>query len=85
MFRCAKRSILPNKAETSEKAVRSFYGQNSTAQSHKMEYFLGVLLPIVFVQSGLKTFAVAVSSKRYKSMSEDLRKRIGALSFYIVL
>ena len=39
LFRCAKHSILPNKAETSEKAVRSFYGQNSTAQSHKMGYF----------------------------------------------
>ena len=43
LFRCAKRSILPNKAETSEKAVRSFYGQNSTAQSHKIGYFLAVL------------------------------------------
>ena len=32
----AKRSILPNKTETSEKRIRSFYGQNSTAQSHKM-------------------------------------------------
>ena len=37
LFRCAKRSILPNKAETSEKAVRSFYGQNSAAQSHKIQ------------------------------------------------
>ena len=37
---CAKRSILPNKAETSEKAVRSFYGQNSTAQRLKMGYIL---------------------------------------------
>jgi len=35
-FCCAKRSILPSKAETSEKAVRSFYGQNSAAQSHKI-------------------------------------------------
>jgi len=37
LFRCAKRSILPNKTETSEKAVRSFYGQNSAAQSHKIQ------------------------------------------------
>ena len=37
LFRCAKRYILPNKAETSEKAVRSFYGQNSAAQSHKIQ------------------------------------------------
>ena len=37
LFRCAKRSILPSKAETSGKAVRSFYGQNSTAQSHKKQ------------------------------------------------
>ena len=36
MFRCAKRSILPSKAETSEKAVRSFYGQNSAVQSHNL-------------------------------------------------
>ena len=72
MFRCAKRSILPNKAETSEKAVRSFYGQNSTAQSYKMEYFLGTLFSIVCTQSGLKTFVAAVSSKRYKSMRKKL-------------
>ena len=39
LFRCAKRSILPNKTETSEKAVRSFYGQNSTAQIHKINNF----------------------------------------------
>ena len=37
LLRCAKRSILPSKAETSEKAVRSFYGQNSAAQSHKIQ------------------------------------------------
>ena len=37
LFHCAKRSILPNKTETSEKAVRSFYGQNSAAQSHKIQ------------------------------------------------
>ena len=37
LFRCAKRSILPNKTETSEKRIRSFYGQNSTAQSHKIQ------------------------------------------------
>ena len=85
MFRCAKRSILPSKAETSQKRMRSFYGQNSTAQSHKMEDFLGVLFNIVCVQSGLKTFVAAVFSKRYKSVKEDLRKKIGALSFYIVL
>ena len=46
LFRCAKRSILPSKAETSEKAVRSFYGQNSTAQSHKIGYFLEALFCI---------------------------------------
>ena len=39
LFRCAKRSILPNKTETSEKAVRSFYGQNSAAQSHKIQAY----------------------------------------------
>ena len=46
LFRCAKRSILPNKAETSQKRMRSFYGQNSTAQSHKTGYFLTVLFCI---------------------------------------
>ena len=50
-----------------------------------MKYFLGVLFPIVFVQSGLKTFVAAISFKGYKSMKKDLRKGIGALSFYIVL
>ena len=82
MFRCAKRSILPNKAETSEKAVRSFYGQNSTAESHKMEYFLGTLFSIVCTQSGLKTFVAAVSSKRYKSMRENMRKK---LEYYLFI
>ena len=37
LFRCAKRSILPSKAETSQKRMRSFYGQNSAAQSHKIQ------------------------------------------------
>ena len=40
LLRCAKRSILPSKAETSQKRMRSFYGQNSTAQRHKMGYVL---------------------------------------------
>ena len=52
LFRCAKRSILPNKTETSEKRTRSFYGQNSTAQSHKMGLiFLLTLLLVFFWQS----------------------------------
>ena len=38
LFRCAKRFILPQKTKTSEKRVRSFQSQNSTAQSHKMQY-----------------------------------------------
>ena len=38
LFRYAKRSILPQKTKTSEKQVRSFQSQNSTAQSHKMQY-----------------------------------------------
>ena len=37
LFRCAKRFILPSSTETSEKAVRSFYGQNFSAQSHKIQ------------------------------------------------
>ena len=35
LFRCAKRYILLNKIETSEKAVRSFYGQNSTISENQ--------------------------------------------------
>ena len=38
LFRCAKRFILPQKTKTSEKRVRSFQSQNSTAQSHKIQY-----------------------------------------------
>ena len=38
LFRCAKCFILPQKTKTSEKRVRSFQSQNSTAQSHKMQY-----------------------------------------------
>ena len=51
LFRCAKRSILPNKTETSEKRIRSFYGQNSTAQSHKMGWFFYWLFSKFFWQS----------------------------------
>ena len=39
LFCCAKRSILPRKTETSEKRVRSFYGQNSTAQRNKSQVY----------------------------------------------
>ena len=83
LFRCAKRSILPSKAETSQKRMRSFYSQNSTAQSHKMGYFLAVLSPIVFVQSAPKTFTVAVYSKFYKLAKKDLKKRI--IHYFFVL
>ena len=38
LFRCAKHSILPRKTGTREKRVPSSYGQNSIAQSHKMQY-----------------------------------------------
>ena len=38
LFRCAKHSILPRKTGTWEKRVPSSYGQNSIAQSHKMQY-----------------------------------------------
>ena len=38
LFRCAKRFILPQKTKTSEKRVRSFQSQNSTAQSHKIQH-----------------------------------------------
>ena len=40
LFRCAKHSILPRKTGTWEKRVPSSYGQNSIAQSHKMQYFV---------------------------------------------
>ena len=38
LFRCAKHSILPRKTGTWEKRIPSSYGQNSIAQSHKMQY-----------------------------------------------
>nr|WP_288730388.1 DUF6783 domain-containing protein [uncultured Anaerobutyricum sp.] len=38
LFRCAKHSILPRKTGTWEKRVPSSFGQNSIAQSHKMQY-----------------------------------------------
>ena len=38
LFRCAKHSILPGKTGTWEKRVPSSYGQNSIAQSLKMQY-----------------------------------------------
>ena len=66
LFRCAKRSILPNKAETSQKRMRSFYGQNSTAQSHKTGYFSATLFPLVFEQSDRVISIAAVYSKSYK-------------------
>ena len=79
LFRCAKHSILPNKTETSEKAVRSFYGQNSTAQSHKIGYFLTALFPIVFVQSGSKTFTAAVYSKFYKLIGKFRKSNLSII------
>ena len=63
LFRCAKRSILPNKAETSQKRMRSFYGQNSTAQSHKIGYFFSNSFSHSFVQSGSKISTAAVYFK----------------------
>ena len=36
LFRCAKHSILPNKARTSRERARSSYGQNSIPQSHNL-------------------------------------------------
>ena len=40
VYSCAEHSILPQKAETSEKAVRSFQSQNSIAQRHKTSFLL---------------------------------------------
>ena len=37
LFRCAKHFILPSKAGTSQERARSSYGQNSVAQSHKVQ------------------------------------------------
>ena len=37
LFRCAKHFILPSKAGTSRERARSSYGQNSAAQSHKVQ------------------------------------------------
>ena len=39
--------IRSSKTETSEKAVRSFYGQNSTAQSHKINIGDKSFFPVV--------------------------------------
>ena len=49
LFRCAKHSILPRKTGTWEKRVPSSYGQNSIAQSHKMQY----LQPFFFLYHSL--------------------------------
>ena len=49
LFRCTKHSILPRKTGTWEKRVPSSYGQNSIAQSHKMQY----LQPFFFLYHSL--------------------------------
>ncbi|MFR9000685.1 MAG: hypothetical protein ACLVIY_10120 [Anaerobutyricum soehngenii] len=58
LFRCAKRSILPNKAETSEKAVRSFYGQIPQHKVIKFNKFFSGSFFVFFEQSD-KTFTAA--------------------------
>ena len=57
LFRCAKRFILPQKTKTSEKRVRSFQSQNSTAQSHKMQYYHNsFFFIIVFLQFSIEFY-----------------------------
>ena len=61
LFRCAKRSILPSKAETSQKRMRSFYGQNSTAQSHKMGLFFRNSFSCIFLSNLAVHFLMRLS------------------------
>ena len=50
LFRCAKHSILPRKTGTWEKRVPSSYGQNSIAQSHKMQYLFFLYHSLLTIQ-----------------------------------
>ena len=58
---------MPNKAETSEKRIRSFYGQNSTAQSHKYRLFFFLVASPLLRKSVRKESKLVQTKKRYIS------------------
>ncbi|RHC66999.1 hypothetical protein DW833_03945 [Anaerobutyricum hallii] len=85
LFRCAKRSILPSKAETcsqnlhwsffrpakaAETNAKFLWSKFRSTKSQNSINFLGVLFLIFFVQSGRKCFTAAV----YFNPTNQLKK-----------
>ena len=70
LFCCAKRSILPSKAETSAKRSRSFYGRNSTAQKpQNQRLYTPFFSPWFFIKSA-SLFCEAVLSGRTERLTQ---------------
>ena len=70
LFRCAKRSILPDKTTLLENELARLQSEFHSTKSQNSINFLGVLFLIFFVQSGRKCFTAAV----YFNPTNQLKK-----------